>query len=196
MPAYTGKFALLCAAALIGLLPLLAVPARAADAPAQAQPPQQPQPPMTNVRLEQLIRRIDPEAKGKPGFWQLTVEKRRVLVITDERADRMRIITEVAAAGSIEPPLLYRLMQANFDSALDARYAVGRNVLWSTFLHPLKTLHDADFISGVGQVINLAESYGSAYSSGGVTFGGGDSSELQRRELIEKLRQKAKEKET
>ena len=195
MPAYTGKFVPLCVAAMTGLLPAISViPAGAAEAPAQAQP--QPQPPMTNARLGQLIQRIDPEAKGKPGFWQLTVEKRRVLVITDERADRMRIITEVAAAGNIEPPLLYRLMQANFDSALDARYAIGRNVLWSTFLHPLKTLQDGDFISGVGQVINLAESYGSAYSSGGVTFGGGDSSELQRRELIEKLRQKAKEKET
>lgn len=192
MPAYAGRFMFLCAATLVGLPPLTA-PARAADVPAQAQPSQQP--PMTNARLGQLIRRIDPEVKGKPGFWQLTVEKRQVLVITDERADRMRIITEVAAGGGIEPPRLYRLMQANFDSALDARYAIGRNVLWSTFLHPLKTLHDGDFISGVGQVINLAESYGSAYSSGGVTFGGGDSSELQRRELIEKLRQKAIEKE-
>lgn len=190
MPAYTGKHALLCAAAVIGLLmPPLTIPARAADNPAQSQPP------MTNARLDQLIRRIDPEVKGKPGFWQLAVEKRRVMVITDERADRMRIITEVAAAGSIEPTLLYRLMQANFDSALDARYAIGRNVLWSTFLHPLKTLQDGDFISGVGQVINLADSYGSAYSSGGVTFGGGDSDELRRRELIEKLRQKAREKE-
>lgn len=192
MSAFAWKIALVCTAVMAGLPPSFTVPAMAADTPAQTQPLA----PMTNARLEQLIRRIDPAAQGRPGFWQFAVEKRRVLVITDERADRMRIISEIAVADSIDPQQLYRLMQANFDSALDARYAIGRNVLWSTFLHPLKTLHEGDFISGVGQVINLAESYGSVYSSGGVTFGGGDSSELKRRELIEKLRRKAQEKET
>ena len=57
------------------------------------------------------------------------VEERTVLVVTDERAARMRIMTEVADAGKIEPARLYRILQANFDSALDARYAVAKGVL-------------------------------------------------------------------
>ena len=78
------------------------------------------------------------------------------------------------------------MMQANFDSALDARYAVAKGVLWSAYLHPLSTLKADDFVSGLAQVVNLAATYGSTYSSGALTFGGGDSSEL-----INKLRERA-----
>ncbi len=80
-----------------------------------------------------------------------------------------------------------RVMQANFDSALDARYAVARGVLWSTFIHPLGALEDAEVLSDLGQTVNLALSYGSTYPSGALTFSGGDNSEIERRELIDKL---------
>lgn len=152
-----------------------------------------PCPPMNNAGLERLIRRLDPKAQGRPGFWQFTVEDRAVLVITDERADRMRIITEVTPAANVDPKRFHRLLQANFDSTLDARYSIAKDVLWSIYLHPLKTLRDADFLSGVGQVVNLAATYGTSYSSGALVFGGGDSGQLQRRELIERLLKKGQE---
>lgn len=170
--------------------PLLAREAGRAVAatPVQAQPA--PAAPMSNTRLDELIRRIDPKAQGGPGFWQFTVEERTVMVITDERADRMRIIAPIAPAEGIEPGRLARLLQANFDSALDARYSIARGMLWSAFIHPLGSLRDAEFLSGLGQVVNLAASYGSSYSSGALVFQGGDSAELQRRELIEQLLKK------
>ena len=64
------------------------------------------------------------------------MENHVVLVITDERADRMRIITEVAQADKLSQKMLFRMMQANFDAALDARYAVAHGRLWSAFIHP------------------------------------------------------------
>ena len=149
--------------------------------------------PMSNTRLDELIKRLDQEARGRPGYWTLTIDEREVLVITDERADRMRIITPVIKAEDLDERSMFRLLQANFDSALDARYAVGRDIVWSAFIHPLRTLRDADFVSGVGQVINLAETFGSSYSSGAFVFGGGDSGELQRRELIDRLLKKGLE---
>jgi hypothetical protein len=145
---------------------------------------------MSNTRLDELIKRLDQKAQGRPGYWTLTIDEREVLVITDERADRMRIITPVIKTEDLDERHMFRLLQANFDSALDARYAVGRDIVWSAFIHPLRTLRDADFISGVGQVINLAETFGSSYSSGAFVFGGGDSGELQRRELIDRLLKK------
>jgi hypothetical protein len=51
----------------------------------------------------------------------------------------------------------------------------------------LSTLNDKDFISGLGQTINIVLSYGQSYSSGMFTFGGGDSGELLDKELIEEL---------
>ena len=142
---------------------------------------------MSNQHLAELIHRIDKSPQGKPGYWVFVVEGREVSVITDEKADRMRIIVPVAPTEKIEKDMLYRLMQANFDSALDARYSIANNILWAAFIHPLSELGDKEFLLGLGQTVNLALTYGDSYSSGALVFGGGDSEALQRRALIDKL---------
>ena len=146
--------------------------------------------PMNNERLGELIKRIGKNNKGRPGYWQFSVEERTVTVITDESADRMRIISGVIEVDKLEPAILMRLLQANFDSALDARYAVANGVLWSAYIHPLSSLQDKQFLEAVGQVVNLTSTFGSSYSSGGLIFNGGDSKEIQRRDLIDKLIEK------
>ncbi len=78
-------------------------------------------------------------------------------------------------------------MQANFDTALDARYAIAKATLWSTFIHPLRSLDDEALLKGLGQVVNLANTFGSTYSSGLLIFGGGDSRGIQEKELIDHL---------
>ena len=142
---------------------------------------------MNNKHLSKLIHRIDKSVQGKPGYWVFVVEGREVSVITDEKADRMRIIVPITPTEKIEKDLLYRLMQANFDSALDARYSIANDILWSAFIHPLSELGDKEFLLGLGQTVNLALTYGESYSSGALVFGGGDSQSLHRRELIDKL---------
>lgn len=133
---------------------------------------------MNNERLGALIARLDPGMDGRPGLWRITVREREVLVITDERADRMRIITGVTKVDTLDPELLVRLMQSNFDTALDARYAIAKDILWSAFIHPLGTLDERQFVSGLAQVVNLALTFGSTFSSGALSFGGGDSQGL------------------
>ena len=145
---------------------------------------------MTNVYLGQLIRRIDKNAQGDDGHWQFKVEDVTVTVLTDEKADRMRIIAPIAKAASLNKEMMKRLMQANFDSALDARYAVAKGVLWSAYIHPLSPLDAKQFLEGVGQVVNLKVTFGSSFSSGAMLFNGGDSKALQRKMLIERLLQK------
>lgn len=147
-------------------------------------------PPMNNARLQQLIDRIDKKAKGRPGYWQLVVDGKQVLVITDEKADRMRIISPITDSGELTQKQLYRIMQANFDSALDARYAVAKELLWSAFIHPLSSLSERDFLVGVGQVVNLVSNYGHSFSSGALIFRGGDSNGLEKREVIDDLLEK------
>lgn len=160
----------------IGLAAALAASSDAARAEESA---------MDNERLGALVLRVDEEAEGSDGYWRATVAGRPITVITDEGADRMRIISPVARSEDLDPKLLYRILQANFDTALDARYAIAQGVLWSLYLHPLASLSDEQFLAGIGQVVNLAGSFGTTYSSGGLTFGGGDSNELIR-ELLEK----------
>jgi hypothetical protein len=144
---------------------------------------------MSNSRLGELIDKVGENVSGRSGFWQFELEGYSVLVITDENADRMRIMSPITRAGDLNDADLMRIMQANFDSALDARYAVARGTLWSAYLHPLRSLADAEFLSALGQVVNLVATYGKSYSSGALIFGGGDSQELNR-ELYEKILRK------
>jgi hypothetical protein len=69
-------------------------------------------------------------------------------------------------------------LTSQIDTALDARYSIAKGVLWSLYLHPLSSLSDKQFLTGVGQVVNLAASFGNTFSSGGISFGGGDRNKL------------------
>ena len=145
---------------------------------------------MNNKHLAELIKRLDKNVKGKAGYWTFNIEGKTLHVLTDEKANRMRIISPVGKSAALTKKNLYRLMQANFDSALDARYSIAKDIVWSTYLHPLASLTDKEFIVAVGQVVNLATTFGSSYSSGLLIFQGGDSKEIQRRNLIDQLLEK------
>lgn len=148
---------------------------------------------MGNTRLDELIRHLDKNTEGKLGYWQFTIENVGVQVVTDENANRMRIVSPILKTENLDEKILYRLMQANFDTALDARYAIANGILWSTFIHPLRSLDDEAFLVALGQTVNAVITYGSTYSSGLLSFQGGDSQSILRRDLIEKLKKKGKE---
>jgi len=144
---------------------------------------------MDNARMHEILQRIDPKLQGKLGSWLLHHEDIPIQVITDENADRMRVIVPIAKVEDLDKDELIRLMQANFDSVLDARYSVANGVVWSAFIHPLSILSDEEFVSGLAQAITAAATYGTTYSSGALIFRGGDSSDEQRKfyeSIIEK----------
>ncbi|MEL6198840.1 MAG: hypothetical protein AAF545_07335 [Pseudomonadota bacterium] len=148
---------------------------------------------MTVDRIETIIERLDEDYERNGNSILFSFAERQILLVSDPAADRMRIMIPVNDAAALDPEELMRLMQANFDSALDARYAIANGTLWSTFLHRLSTLTEIDFLSGIGQTINTADSFGTSYSSGEFVFGGGDSGELQRRKLIDELQRRGRE---
>ncbi len=147
---------------------------------------------MTIERLDQIVRALDPNAVTDGFRWRFTIAEAPVLIITDPVNDRMRALSPVKKVEELEEGALKRMMQANFDSALDARYAIANDMVWSTFIHPLRALEKDQLISGLGQVVNLAQTYGTLYSGGAMQFGGGDSGALQR-ELIDELLKKGQE---
>ena len=170
------------------LLMAIALPLSAQEA--EEAPP--PEPPMTLDRLNQIVTAIDPEAQSNGRVWHFRIAETEILIVTDPVADRMRAIAPVREAAGLSSEDLARMMQANFDAALDARYAIGQGTLWSAFIHPLASLEKNELLSGLGQVVNLKESYGSLYSGGALQYGGGDSEGLQRK-LIDDLLKKGEE---
>jgi len=152
---------------------------------AQETTPADPQPletAMTFDRLAAILTAVDGDAVVEPGGISLTIASVPVTVIVDQRANRMRVLVPISSAGSLGEDELMRLLQANFDTALDARYAVANGRLWSTFMHPFAELQTEQLISGVAQTVTLAQTYGDTYTSGAIMFGGGDT-----RELIQEL---------
>lgn len=133
-----------------------------------------PEPAMTPERMAAILTALDPDAVIEPRGMSLTVASVPVTVILDPAADRMRILVPISSAEGLDDGALLRLMQANFDTALDARYAIANNRLWSTFIHPLAPLETEQLISGVAQTVTLAQTFGDTYSSGAMMFGGGD----------------------
>lgn len=147
---------------------------------------------MTLDRMEVIFTALDPGTERAGNAFRLTVEDVPMLVITDPTADRMRAMIPIRSSDGLTEADLTRMMQANFDSALDARYAVAEGRVWAVFIHPLSPLRDEQLISGIGQTVNTALSYGTLFSSGGVQFGRGDSLGEQQK-LIERLQERGQD---
>ena len=134
--------------------------------------------PMTVERLSEIVLDIDPDAALTPNGLELTLEDIPLLIVVAPEADRMRAMVSIASAEDVTPEEMLRMMQANFDTALDARYAVAQGRVWGVFIHPLAALEREQLLSGLAQTVNLARSYGSLYTGGANVFGRGDSSEI------------------
>ena len=153
---------------------------------------QEAEPPMTMGRLGEILLAVDPDARVSPTSVEMTIDGIPVIVIADARADRMRAMVPIRSAEGMSQAELVRVMQANFDSALDARYAIAQGRLWGAYIHPLSPLKKDQLLSALVQTINVARTYGQAYSGGAQVFGGGDSNGIYE-ELFEELRKKGQE---
>ncbi|MEL7032728.1 MAG: hypothetical protein AAGL97_01695 [Pseudomonadota bacterium] len=141
---------------------------------------------MAAIALLTIVTTIDEDAQPTANGATFTIDDTTVTLVFDINADRMRLFSQIAPSDGLTGPQLRRLMQANFDTALDARYAVAQGQLWSTFIHPLTSLTQDDFVSALAQTVTLVKTYGTTYSSGAMSFGGGDSNaEIQK--LLERL---------
>lgn len=128
---------------------------------------------MNNLHLDELISNHTTITNGKLGYWEVKYDGRQLLIITDEHHNRLRIITPIIEVNKLKKGDYLKLLSANFDKALDAKYALYNEILWSVFTHPLGELTDDQFLDALKQVKTLADNYGSTYTSSDLTFGGG-----------------------
>ena len=127
---------------------------------------------MNNEQLDVLVKEhADHVHQANPGHWQFDYFGRVLIVLSDETMNRMRIITPVIEVSELDADAVVTCLSANFDRALDARYAINGEYLWSAFIHPLKELQDSQVVDALMQVATLAVTYGTNFSSSGLTFG-------------------------
>ncbi|MEM8805249.1 MAG: hypothetical protein AAGF01_04275 [Cyanobacteria bacterium P01_G01_bin.38] len=125
---------------------------------------------MTLDRLEAILQAETNDLEGERGQWQITLEDQSVLVLADATSNRMRIVAPIVEANTLSAEQVQAMLVANFHSALDARYAVTNGAVVAVFVHPLSSLQENDFRSGLRQVASLANTFGTSYSSGELGF--------------------------
>ena len=106
-------------------------------------------------------------------IWGFVVGNHQMMIQTQESANRMRIVAFIAEQDTLDRDELCKLMEANYHSALDARYALTDGNLVSLFLHPFEELTTTQFVLGLYQTIMCAETFGTSYTGGTMTFGAG-----------------------
>ena len=66
------------------------------------------------------------------------------------------------------------MLEANFDRALDAKYSIYQDVVWSVYTHPLGELTVEQFKDALNQVARLSQNFGGSYTSTDWIFGDGE----------------------
>ncbi|MEP6343256.1 MAG: type III secretion system chaperone [Maricaulaceae bacterium] len=143
---------------------------------------------MSGKKLIDLVLRLDEDADVRETGAVFEIAERELMMVFDSEAGRMRVISPIIQVSALPDGLMERMLQANYDSVLDARYAIANDIVWATFIHPLPSLTEDDFISALAQTVTAAESFGTTYTSGAMVFGGGDSSGIHE-DLLKELQE-------
>lgn len=146
---------------------------------------------MSGEKLAEIVQSLDEDAVVNENSVIFEITDRELMMVYDSTANRMRIISPIIQVSALPEGVMERMLQANYDAVLDARYAVANDLVWSVFIHPLSTLTEDDFISALAQTVTAAETFGTSYTSGAVVFGGGDSSSIHE-DLLEELKKAQK----
>jgi hypothetical protein len=125
---------------------------------------------MNNEDLEKIIYVVSDTIQGITGNWQFIIEDKLFICVTDENHNRMRIISPIIEEFKLSNSDRQKLLEANFHTALDARYAIANDFLWAVFIHPLKELSKEQVMDAINQVYTAVLTYGTTYNSTGLSF--------------------------
>jgi len=125
---------------------------------------------MNNEELGKIIYVLADSLRGKAGNWQFVIKDRLLICVTDSTNNRMRIMSPIIEQKKLAYTDMLKVMEANFHTALDVKYAISNDLLWSIFIHPLRELSRAQVVDAIQQVYIAAMTYGTTYNSSGLTF--------------------------
>ncbi|PWL37596.1 hypothetical protein DKG77_14935 [Flagellimonas aquimarina] len=127
---------------------------------------------MTSAKLVELIEQEADTVKVNGNSIQFLIKENMLICIYDENANRMRIISPIIKREEIGEEELLNAFVANFHSALDVKYALSDEIIWSVFTHPLAELSEHQVVDAINQVYSAAVTFGSSYSSTNIVFPG------------------------
>jgi hypothetical protein len=126
---------------------------------------------MSQTKMEDIVHSMATKAEGDKGYVKFEYQGVTMLLLSDVTHNRMRIIAPVAAYADLNENHKRAMLESNFHSSLDARYALSDGIVYTAYIHPLHELSEEQVRSAVKQVSALALSFGSEYTSGELSFG-------------------------
>lgn len=127
---------------------------------------------MTSAQLLEIIEKEADTVKANGNSIQFLLKETVLICIYDENANRMRIISPIVKREEIGEEELLNAFVANFHSALDVKYALSDEIIWSVFTHPLMELSEHQVVDAINQVYSAAVTFGGSYSSTNIVFPG------------------------
>ena len=109
---------------------------------------------MTPTKLGTMLETISDSIVNKSSQWQFIIKNTPFIAIADSTHNRMRIMSPIIQSDKLSENLKTASLMANFHTALDVKYAISDDILWSVFIHPLKELSEKQVIDAVAQVYN------------------------------------------
>ncbi len=89
-----------------------------------------------------------------PGSFQIETSDFRLLVLLSDDHSWLRVLLPIAPAQDAEP-YWEQLLEANFDTTQEARYALHQGVLWTVYHHSLAGLTQTDLESVLQRMLVL-----------------------------------------
>lgn len=126
---------------------------------------------MSNKKMEKELKKVSQELEGESGNWQILYNDFPLFVLTDESSNRMRIFTPIIEEVELKVGQMKKMLEANFHSALDAKYSLYEGFVIGIYTHPLEELDEKQMIDALKQVVNLSKNFGTSYTSTDMMFG-------------------------
>jgi len=122
--------------------------------------------------LGELIESVTDTLETTGNSFRFVYKEVFLLTIYDVNANRMRIISPIVQRSEIDEEELLNALVANFHSALDVKYALSDEIIWSVFTHPLRELTNHQVLDAIDQVYLANVTFGTTYSSTNLVFPG------------------------
>ena len=125
---------------------------------------------MTLDQLEAIVVEEAIELRGRNGQWQFVLDEVPMALLTDVEHDRMTIIAPIIQENKVTSEERKKMLEANFHTALDARYASTHGIVYAAYIHQLSPLREDQIRSALHQVAQLTKTFVTAYSNGALVF--------------------------
>jgi len=126
---------------------------------------------MNNKKIAKALSKVTHEVEGESGNWQVLYNDFPLFILTDESSNRMRIFTPIIEELELKVGQMKKMLEANFHSALDAKYSLYEGFVIGIYTHPLQELDEIQMVDAMKQVVNLSKNFGTSYTSTDMMFG-------------------------